>query len=126
SQDDNKFNDSLHYAQQLKVIPEGKDAELIPMEGSIMVKNADSVVLLTSTNTNYQEDVTADPLYEGEEALNNYFDGIDPLIDVTKRIEMASEKSFDQLYEEHLADYQSLYDRVTLKLGDVAQVVDKT
>ncbi|MEV4310598.1 glycoside hydrolase N-terminal domain-containing protein [Nonomuraea sp. NPDC049624] len=124
--DVNKFNDALHYAQQLKVIPQGENAELVTTDNAITVKNADSVVLLTTTDTNYQEDITADPLYEGENPLNNYFDGRDPLIDVKQRIDAASQHTFDELYKTHLADYKSLYDRVKLNLGNVAPVTAKT
>ncbi|UOQ90572.1 glycoside hydrolase family 95 protein [Agromyces endophyticus] len=126
SDDVNKFNDALHYAQQLKVIPQGEDAELVATDNAIMVKNADSVVLLTTTDTNYQEDVTGDAPYPGEDPLNNYFDGRDPLLDVEERIDAASQRSFDELYERHLADYTSLYDRVKLNLGNLPAVTDKT
>jgi len=122
----NKFNDALHYAQQLKVIPEGENAELVSTDNALKVRNADSVVLLTTTDTNYQEDLTGDEPYPGEDPLNNYFDGRDPLIDVEQRIEAASEYSFNELYERHLADYRSFYDRVELSLGDVSAVTDKT
>lgn len=124
--DVNKFNDALHYAQQLRVIPEGEDAELITTENAITVTNADSVVLLTTTGTNYQEDITADEPYPGENPLNNYFDGRDPLIDVAQRIDAASGRTFDELYAGHLADYKELYDRVRLNLGNVASVTAKT
>lgn len=124
--DENPFDDALHYAQQLKVIPEGENAELTDSRGSIAVENADSVVLLTTTGTNYQEDITADPPHEGEDPLNNYFDGRDPLIDVEERIDAATEKGYDALYDEHVADYTELFDRVQLNLGDVRAVEDKT
>ncbi|GAA1852343.1 glycoside hydrolase family 95 protein [Asanoa iriomotensis] len=124
--DVNKFNDALHYAQQLKVIPQGENAELVTSGKAITVKNADSVLVLTTTDTNYQQDVTADPLYPGEKPLNNYFDGRDPLIDVAQRIDAASGRTFDELYATHLADYKSLFDRVKLNLGNVASVTNKT
>ena len=122
----NQFNDGLHYAQQLKVIPVGENAEMKTVGDSISVSNADSVVLLTTTDTNYQQDITADEPYEGEDPLNNYFDGRDPLIDVEERIAAASQKSFEQLYEAHVADYKGLFDRVRLNLGNVAGVAEKT
>lgn len=123
---ENEFNDSLHYAQQLRVIPEGDNAELAGEGGSITVSNADSVVLLTTTQTNYQEDITGDPLYQGENPLNNYFDGLDPLPAVEERIDAAAQRSFDQLLDEHRSDYKELFDRVKLNLGNVPAVVDKT
>ncbi|HEU0183079.1 MAG TPA: glycoside hydrolase N-terminal domain-containing protein [Agromyces mariniharenae] len=124
--DVNKYNDALHYAQQLKVIPQGEQAKLVKSGNAIRVEDADSVVLLTTTNTNYQEDITADEPYPGEDPLNNYFDGQDPLPEVEERIDAASAKGFDELYETHLADYSSLYDRVELNLGNVASVTSKT
>ncbi|WP_246150413.1 glycosyl hydrolase family 95 catalytic domain-containing protein [Agromyces intestinalis] len=124
--DVNAFNDALHYAQQLKVIPVGEGAELIANDTAITVMNADSVVLLTTSNTNYQEDITADEPYPGENPLNNYFDGQDPLPEVEERIAAASTQSFDELYATHLADYRALYDRVKLNLGNVAAVTAKT
>ncbi|MEJ1156631.1 glycosyl hydrolase family 95 catalytic domain-containing protein, partial [Microbacterium marmarense] len=122
----NKFNDGLHYAQQLKVIPVGENAEMTTVGDSIAVSNADSVLVLTTTDTNYQQDITADEPYAGEDPLNNYFDGRDPLIDVAERIAAASQKSYEQLYEAHVADYKELFDRVQLNLGNVASVEDKT
>lgn len=122
----NKFNDGLHYAQQLKVIPVGENAEMTTVGDSVAVSNADSVLVLTTTDTNYQQDITADEPYAGEDPLNNYFDGRDPLIDVEERIAAASEKSFEQLYETHVTDYKELFDRVQLNLGNVASVEDKT
>ncbi|GAA1522040.1 hypothetical protein BJ978_001682 [Agromyces terreus] len=124
--DVNLFNDALHYAQQLKVIPQGENAKIVKSGNAIRVENADSVVLLTATNTNYQEDITADEPHPGEDPLNNYFDGEDPLPEVEERIDAASAKGFDELYETHLADYSELYDRVQLNLGDVASATSKT
>ena len=124
--DVNRFNDGLHYAQQLQVIPQGEHAKLVKTGNAIRVEDADSVVLLTTTNTNYQEDITADEPYPGEDPLNNYFDGQDPLPEVEERIDAASAKGFDELYETHLADYSALYDRVNLNLGNVASATSKT
>ncbi|WP_344737611.1 glycosyl hydrolase family 95 catalytic domain-containing protein [Microbacterium awajiense] len=124
--DVNRFNDALHYAQQLKVIPVGDAVEMYASGGSIVVNNADAVVLLTTTDTNYQQDITADELYDGEDPLNNFFDGRDPLTDVEQRIDAAAARSFDELYERHHADYSELFDRVQLNLGNVPAATHKT
>ncbi|HEY9172162.1 MAG TPA: glycoside hydrolase family 95 protein [Verrucomicrobiae bacterium] len=70
--------------------------------GKVSVANADEVVLLITAATSYKnfDDVSGDP------------EGI-----VTKQLAAASKKSFAKLRAAHLADYQPLFRRVALDLG---------
>ena len=111
---DPDFKKALHFAMQVKVIPVG--GTMTTSGTTINVSGADSVVVLMSAGTNYQQcmDNTFD-----------YFNGIDPLIGVGERLNAAAAKTYDELYEAHKADYLTLYDRLKLDLGGV-QVLNKT
>src|SRR5690606_20427139 len=43
-------------------------------------------------------------------------EGLDPSIRVKERLTMASNKGYQQLWKEHIADYQKLFDRVSFHL----------
>jgi len=70
------------------------------------VIDADSVVILISLGTNYSSDY--DALYRC---------GADVLEVVNGRLESAVEKGFERLKDEHIADYQAIFNRVNLDLG---------
>lgn len=98
----------LRFAQQVKVISDGGVVEAI--DGGVNVENANSIVILMSAGTNY------------EQSLNtnfNYFSDEDPLIAVKERIVDALSKGYLELKAAHNADYTSLYDSVKLDLGTV-------
>jgi alpha-L-fucosidase 2 len=66
------------------------------------VTGADAVTLLITAATNHRsfEDLSGDPESRAKAFL-----------------EVPAQRAFDQLYQEHLADYQALFRRVTLDLG---------
>jgi alpha-L-fucosidase 2 len=66
------------------------------------VTNADAVTVLISAATNYVnwKDLSADPVARAKQPL-----------------ELAAQKSYDQLRSDHLADYRKLFRRVSLDLG---------
>lgn len=97
-------DNDLKYEAQLRVLPQG--GSLTPKEdGTIEVRDADSVVILLTAGTDYKNDY---PTYRGE----------DPHEAVTDRIENASSKSYKELLDRHLEDYQEIFSRVSLDLGD--------
>jgi len=99
------FSGTLHFAQQIKVIPTG--GTLVAKDNGIQVEKADSIVILMAAGTNYQQSM---------DDKFNYFTGKDPLPTVSARLAAAAEKGYDQLQERHLQDYKSLFDRVKLNL----------
>lgn len=88
---------------QAQVVNEGGMLSTNP-DGTVTVSQADEVTILLSTGTDYKNEY---PSYRGE----------DPHAAVTKKVTKAAEKSYEQLKEAHINDYQQLFDRVKLDLG---------
>lgn len=106
--------DGLHFAQQVKVIPTGGTMEA--SGNGIKVTGADEIVILTSSGTNYQQ--CMDDTFD-------YFSEEDPLDAIAARIAAAEEKGYEQLKEEHIADYTALFDAAEVNFG-TNEVPDKT
>ncbi|MDL2323466.1 glycoside hydrolase N-terminal domain-containing protein, partial [Bacteroidales bacterium OttesenSCG-928-A17] len=105
----------LKFAQQLKVIPTGGSLKI---EGDkIIVENADEFLILMSASTNYM--MCMDNSF-------NYFSDKDPLFTVKSNLQKASGLSYRTLKSEHVKDYKSLYDNLTLSLGEYTQIPSKT
>lgn len=77
---------------------------------SIKVQNADAVTILVSAGTNFKDYKT----------LTN-----DPAA-ALKTVDLASAKSYDQLKQAHVADYQKYFNRVTLDLGRTDAALNTT
>jgi alpha-L-fucosidase 2 len=73
-------------------------------DGSVTVSGADSVVVVLAAGTDYSFDY---PTYRG----------VDPHRDVTRRVDAAARKSYEELRRRHTADYRKLFDRVSLDVG---------
>ncbi|MGL4738170.1 MAG: glycosyl hydrolase family 95 catalytic domain-containing protein, partial [Cellulosilyticaceae bacterium] len=80
---------------------------------SISIANADEVIMLLAVGTNYQ----LDPEVFREDDPKKKLQPIDPHHKVTQIIQQAS-KPYEALRREHLLDFQSLFGRVSLTLGD--------
>lgn len=108
----------LPYEAQIKVIPSGGQLKAMNDEsgnnGTIRIQQADSVVLLINAQTAYQlksSVFTASP--------ENKFTGNEhPHHAVSQCIQKAADKGYEALCKEHIADYQSLFSRVDLRLCD--------
>lgn len=74
---------------------------------SLFISGADSAVLYITASTDYS------PLLK-----NNYRNGIDPLIPVAQRLDLAEEKGYDKLFEEHEKDYTPLFSRCEISLNN--------
>ena len=94
---------TVSYNACLKVIPEG--GKLSCHSGSIIVENADEIILLISADTDF--DAYSPTCTSGTENLEDK---------VHDRITNAESKGWDALYEAHVSDYRSLFDRASLKL----------
>ncbi len=73
----------------------------------IEFKGADSLTILIAAGTDYAEDYAS-----------RYRSGEDPSERVEQQLEAAAAKSYDSLRTAHEADYQALFNRVRLDLGD--------
>ena len=98
-------DNDLRFEAQVRVLATGGE---VRAEGDrLRVRNADSVVLLLAAGTDYRQ---AWPDYRGE----------DPQARVTAAVDAAAAKGHAALREAHLADYQRLFGRVQLDLGQQA------
>ena len=112
---DPEFEKALHFAMQIKVIPTG--GTMTASDSAIDVAGADSVLVVMSAGTNYQQ--CMDDTFD-------YFNGIDPLIGVKERVNAAAVKSFGELYKAHNDDYTAIYDRLELDIGGLEVPVKMT
>lgn len=103
--EEGKDKNSMKYGCAVKVIPEGGTVEALE-NGTLCVKDAQSVVVIMSLATDYVNDF---PVFS---------DGSDPLKKALDTVNKASEKTFGELYRTHLDDYQKLFNRVKFTLGE--------
>lgn len=103
---DQKEN-GLKFAQYIKIINTGGQ---ITKSGStgLKVENADEIVIIMSSATNYKSDSTTE---------YDYFEDEDPYDKACGYVNAAMQKGYEALYAEHVADYKKLYDRCTLNFG---------
>ena len=93
-------DNGLVYEAQFRVIAEGGAST---GEGDrLTVRDADAVTIVFSAGTDY---APVHPAYRGA----------DPHEAVTRAVDSA--KPWDELWQEHVADYRALFDRVRLDLG---------
>lgn len=95
--------DNLDYEAKLKVIAE--DGTVSADGSSIKVSGATSFVILLTAGTDY---LASSPTYRGK----------DYKADNARIISTCSEKSFEELMDEHIADYTSVFGKNTLSLND--------
>ncbi|MBR1864430.1 MAG: glycoside hydrolase family 95 protein [Ruminococcus sp.] len=88
--------DGISFAAHIKVIGEG--GQVRAYGNSIITKDCDRVTLLLGAHTTFR---TQDPRAAAR------FD-----------VESAAEKGFDKIMEDHIADYRTYFDRVSLTLQD--------
>jgi alpha-L-fucosidase 2 len=99
----NLNDNGLRFESQLQVRNDG-GTRTDNGDGTVTVANADAVTLVLAAGTNYS---TAYPAYRA----------IDPHTAVTNRVNAAARKSYRSLRSAHTADYQRLFNRVALDVG---------
>jgi alpha-L-fucosidase 2 len=97
------LNNGLKYDAQLIAVPDG--GTLQTNGGTLEFKNCTGLTLIVAAGTDYAMDYAAK--YRGE----------DPHARVTKQVEKAAAKTYDDLKAAHEKDFHSLFDRVALGLG---------
>ncbi len=85
---------SISSATAIKVIPTGGTVENIG--NTAIVRGADEALILLAADTTFREN--------------------DPADTVVKRLNSVAEYSWEEILEEHIRDYQSLFNRVTLDI----------
>ncbi len=93
----------MEYESQLLV--QNKGGKLISDAAGIEVQGATEVTILLVAGTSFQNDHRKD------------FKGDHPHAALSKRLSDATAKSFQQLRQNHVADYQELFGRLSLNLG---------
>ena len=108
---------SINYEAQIKVLAEGGtlSASNENGEGEISVSNADEVVLIVATGTNYE--LSQQVMKERNKKVK-LDSTIYPHDKVSRLIKDAIALGYEKLKERHLADYQGLFSRVKLNLGE--------
>lgn len=97
-----KGSNGLTYAARLKAINKG--GKVSYQNGTLTVKGADEVLLLLTASSNYKQEYP------------NYFTGKDPLEATALQLKNAESMPHAKLWQRHLADYQTLFNRVQFKL----------
>ena len=102
------LQNGLRFAASFRIVLTGGSSKKIQIGGvdAIEVENADSAVIMMSFGTNYDSD------YDKQ-----YRAGVDVLVAVNERLESAVVKGYELLKKEHIADYQAIFNRVSLDLG---------
>ena len=105
---DLRWNEMAYHAS-LRVLPEGGKISSAASGDSLSVTGADAVTLLLAAATDYDLD-----------PRKNFRDKA-PAPKVAVALDRAAQKTFARLLADHIADHQSLYNRVALDLGDHAR-----
>ncbi len=101
-------DNTLKCEAQVKVINKGGSL-VANANGTISVTGADEVVIILACGTNYKNEY---PNYRGE----------DPHDAITNRIAVASAKGYNELKKTHINDYNPLFARVKLDLGEIPNI----
>ena len=94
---------ALRYAAQLRVLPQG--CSLRAAGDALAFEGCDSLTLLLGAGTNYVAD-----------AAQAFRSKDDPLLRVARQVD-AGAKQPQQLWPQHLKDYQALFQRLSIDLG---------
>jgi len=109
----------LEYCTKIKVIAD--DGELLDHYGSVEIKNATGVTIIITSATDYDPNaflINTDGKVNLDIPQFKHKDGVQFAIQKTeKRLANANGKTFEELKQEHIADYQPIFNRVSFELG---------
>ena len=97
------LDNGLKYETKLLALNEG--GTVLVGDGNLEFKNCDSLTLLVAAGTDYVAD------------YGRKYRGDDPNAAIAKRLTAAAKKKYEALKAAHVADFQSLFNRVSLDLG---------
>ena len=98
-----------HFRTLIRVIAPQSEVKSFP-SGELKVKGGKEALILIANVTSFNG-FDKDPMKEGRDYRNL----------VTRRMERAAKKTFEELENAHVADYKSFFDRVELHLGKTDQ-----
>ncbi|HEY3864374.1 MAG TPA: glycoside hydrolase family 95 protein [Verrucomicrobiae bacterium] len=101
-----ELDNGLKFEWQMIVLNEGGTLAMAVGGSSLEFSHCDSLVLLIAAGTDYAFDGT------------HQFRGLDPHARLTAALDAAAKKSWRSLKAEHTKDFQSLFNRVALNLGE--------
>ncbi len=105
---------NIQFEGQFKIINKG--GRLINKDGMLIVEDADEAVLIVAVGTNYHLESR---VFTEPDRLKKLAPYENPHRMVSEILDKACEKTYDELYSRHLADYQELFGRVHFELeGD--------
>ena len=102
-----KGGENMRFASVLRILPQG--GSLVEENGGIRVKDADEAVLLFTAATDY------------DLSKMDFDRSINPLEVCDRIITSASGYDYASLLERHVKDHSSVFDRVSIDLGETAQ-----
>lgn len=102
-----KGGENMRFASVLRILPHG--GSLVEENGGIRVKDADEALLLFTAATDY------------DLSRMDFDRSINPLEVCDRIISHASEYDHESLLDRHVKDHSSIFDRVSLDLGETAQ-----
>lgn len=109
----------LEYCTKIKVIAD--DGEIVDHYGDVEVKNATGVTIIITSATDYDPNafsINADGKVNVETPQFKHKDGVQFAIQKAEnRLANTYGKTYLQLKEQHLADYQPIFNRVSFDLG---------
>lgn len=106
-------NNGMLWTGRIEVVagPSGR-VEVDPEHATISVDGSDDAVFILAADTDYKANTDPDFADPGT------YTGANPTANVNAVAEKALELGYESLRQRHIADYRSLYDRVSLSLGD--------
>ncbi|MBQ8858036.1 MAG: glycoside hydrolase N-terminal domain-containing protein [Lachnospiraceae bacterium] len=114
-------DNQLKYASYLTVVPEG--GTVTGSGSKLTVANATAVTVYLSAATDYEN-----TFYNDDKTVDYYYRTGETDAELAARVkadvDAAVEKGYEDVKADHLADYQELFERMSLDLGQV--VSDKT
>ena len=100
----------MRFAVRVQAMPRGGTMEMLP-DGRISISKADEVTFLLTADTDYKMNFDPD--------LNDpkTYVGVDPVMTSRQMMENAMRYPAEELYQRHVADYSSLFNRVKIHLN---------
>ena len=102
---DDWSGEGMNYEVRVRAVAQG--GRVSTADNELVVEGADAVTLLLSAATSFNG-------FDKSPGL----EGVDPAPVAEAQLDAAATKSFEQLLEDHVADYRSLFRRVELDLGE--------
>lgn len=99
------FGDHMKFSSLVKVINKG--GKLFAQDQSLIVEKADEVTIILTAATDYNINKL------------NFDRNINPSDVCNDIIQKANSKSFKELREDHITEHSSIFNRVSLKLGNI-------